>query len=69
MVGIETLAIVASSTCMKVPRARAIEVMARLTPAKGAGAAAVDVAVDMTGRSGSAIAGDVYGRLHRQADS
>src|SRR5581483_12457016 len=42
MVGIETLAMVESSTCMKVPSANAIEVIARLLPRSGAGAGACD---------------------------
>ena len=39
MVGIETLAMVESSTCMKVPSASAMAVMARRPPVRGVGPA------------------------------
>src|SRR5579859_3691818 len=47
MVGIETLAMVVSSTCMNVPRAKAIEVTAKSRPVMWAGAAGAGAALDI----------------------
>src|SRR3569623_1804659 len=71
MVGIETLAIVESSTCMKVPSASAIEVTASRLPVIGTGAAgSLEAASAMAvAPRPSAIAGDVDGGLHRESDT
>jgi hypothetical protein len=78
IVGIDTLAIVPSSTCMKVPSARAIEVTASIMPVIGAGPAGVAPApaeeeswaamrrsLDQVLKSG--LLRDVDVGLHRQA--
>src|SRR5437870_458776 len=65
MVGIETLAMVESSTCMKVPSARAMEVTASSSPVIGAGMAGADPGLDMAGCL--LAAGDVDRGLHGKA--
>src|SRR6185437_7023244 len=72
MVGIETLAMVESSTCMKVPSASAMEVIASSNPVIGAGMAGADALSDMAGSwcpGGSVGAGDVDLGLHREPDA
>src|SRR6185437_12122687 len=71
MVGIETLAMVESSTCMKVPSASAIEVSASSIPVIGVmspAGGAVSAMAQAPGLLGSARAGNVDGRLHGQPD-